>query len=293
MTAPQPRRHTVVRHDAATPGTPTIFQGRSRGYAQIAQIDGSGGAVHASVGTAILTSGGSVELHHQSYEELVFVLEGNPVLELDGRRYVLAPDDCACIPVGVPHAWSNPGSTTCKWIVLQSPIPRSPDRPADTFFVSASGAEAGGYDPRRSHLAKFSAEQMDVRRYGPGFRDSAPGANLGGALQAFSGATLKMLVDARQGAFHANMFMIEFQPGMALGMHDHPLEETFYVLEGEVAAVMDGSEYLLRVGDVALAGVGCLHVFENRSDRTCRWLETRSPLPPYLHEARFERDWAR
>jgi mannose-6-phosphate isomerase-like protein (cupin superfamily) len=63
------------------------------------------------------------------------------------------------------------------------------------------------------------------------------------------------------------------------------------MLEGEVEFVADGRPYTLRTGDVAFAGVGCIHAFENRSGARCRWLETRAPLPPLHHAYRFERDW--
>ena len=47
----------------------------------------------------------------------------------------------------------------------------------------------------------------------------------------------------------------------------------------EVEAVADGQHYILRRGDLFLTGVGCIHAFYNRSDRTVRWLETQAPQP--------------
>ena len=94
-----------------------------------------------------------------------------------------------------------------------------------------------------------------------------------------------------QGAFPADMSMCQFAPGGVLQPHGHPLGETFCVLDGKVVFVAGGADCLLRPGDVAFAGLGCIHSFENRSARPCRFLETRSPSPPVLHEARFNRDW--
>ena len=101
-----------------------------------------------------------------------------------------------------------------------------------------------------------------------------------------------MLLDERQGAHLGNMFMVDYQPGVVLHPHDHPIEEAFYMLEGEVLYIADRHEYPLGVGDVAYAGVGCIHAFENRTQERTRWLETRAPLPPSQHADRFDRDWS-
>jgi mannose-6-phosphate isomerase-like protein (cupin superfamily) len=63
------------------------------------------------------------------------------------------------------------------------------------------------------------------------------------------------------------------------------------VLEGEVDASFDGDTFHLGPGDVAWAGVGCVHGFTNPADRPVRWLETQAPAPPPRHSYRFTRDW--
>jgi quercetin dioxygenase-like cupin family protein len=119
----------------------------------------------------------------------------------------------------------------------------------------------------------------------------AVSSSMASALLAYSGIAVKMILDERHGAHLGNMFMVDYQPDVVLHPHDHPVEEAFYMLEGEVVYIADGEEYTLGVGDVAYAGVGCIHAFENRSGRKTRWLETRAPLPPVHHSYRFNRDW--
>ena len=87
------------------------------------------------------------------------------------------------------------------------------------------------------------------------------------------------------------MFVVEYQPGGAALPHDHPLEETYCILEGEVVAMADDDEFTLGPGDVFWTGVGCRHAFYNRSDGRVRWLETQSPQLPANHSYRFDRDW--
>ena len=88
------------------------------------------------------------------------------------------------------------------------------------------------------------------------------------------------------------MFMVQYEPGGFAGAHDHPFEETFLNVEGETDAVFDGEHYRLTAGDVAWAGVGCIHEFANATDGPVRWLETQAPQPPARHSYRFDRDWA-
>jgi len=87
------------------------------------------------------------------------------------------------------------------------------------------------------------------------------------------------------------MFMVEYEPGGNAHPHDHPLEEAYFVVDGEVEAWADEEKYQMKRGDFLWAGVGCTHAFYNRSNSTVRWLETQSPQPPARHSYRFSRDW--
>jgi quercetin dioxygenase-like cupin family protein len=111
------------------------------------------------------------------------------------------------------------------------------------------------------------------------------------ALLAYSGIAVKMLVDQRLDAQLSTMFMVEYQPGGVAHPHDHPIEESYYMLEGEIEAVADGTTHILTRGDLFWTGVGCVHAFYNRTSRPVRWLETQSPQPPARHSYRFSRDW--
>ena len=55
--------------------------------------------------------------------------------------------------------------------------------------------------------------------------------------------------------------------------------------------MFDGERYRLEPGDVAWAGVGCVHEFSNPGPGIVRWLETQAPQPPARHSYRFARDW--
>jgi quercetin dioxygenase-like cupin family protein len=180
---------------------------------------------------------------------------------------------------------------------MNAPAPR-PSGPPDTFWTGAPVPEGSGEapdirDPRTRTFFRLGSGELEVDNLKIGAAVDAPtvSASMATALLAYSGIAVKMLVDQRLGAVLHTMFMVEYQPGGVAQPHDHPLEETYYILEGEVEAMADGDEFVLRSGDVFWTGVGSIHAFYNRTNARVRWLETQSPQPPANHSYRFNRDW--
>ena len=181
---------------------------------------------------------------------------------------------------------------------MTSPAPRL-DGPPDTFFTGEAlpqdeGAPLDIRDPRARTFFRLDPGQMELDNRKLGAPVDAPtvSASMATALLAYSGITVKMLVDQRLGAVLHTMFMVQYEPGGVAQPHDHPLEETYYFLEGEVEAVAGDETMILGPGDVLWTGVGCIHAFYNRSTTgRVRWLETQSPQPPSNYSYRFNRDW--
>lgn len=250
------------------------------------------GAVHTGFGTCQLAPGGRVEAHLHSFEESIFMLEGGAVLATQETTALLRPGDYGVIPVGVPHMWHNPGNTTAKWADLLTPQPR-PRFGYDTYFVDftspTSPEPIDVRDPRCRSFGHIDPDNMDPARQTQDML--AVSASMRTALLVYSGITLKMMVDSDLGAQLGTMFMVQYEPRGLAGAHDHPLEETYLILDGEVESIFDGVNYRLGAGDVAFAGVGCVHEFSNPTTTTVRWLETQSPQPPARHSYRFGRDW--
>lgn len=255
------------------------------------------GSVHTGFALCQLAPGGTVDEHLHSTEQSFFVLRGNPVVTVDGRSHRLGPGECGFLDVGVPHAWAGPSNGDAAWLEMNAPAPRL-SGPPDTFWTgrppSTDDAEPLDIrDPRTRTFFRLGAGEMEVDNLKVGAPVDAPtvSASMATALLAYSGIAVKMLVDQRLGATLHTMFMVEYQPGGAAQPHDHPLEETYYVLEGEVEAVADETVFTLGPGDVFWTGVGCVHAFFNRTGGRVRWLETQSPQPPANHSYRFNRDW--
>jgi quercetin dioxygenase-like cupin family protein len=287
--------HYLIR--AADLRLTPAFPGHSEGFTRCLSIGRGIGAVHTAMGLCKLDTAGWIEHHVQSYEEYFYVAEGEPVLILDGHAYPLGPGACGIVPIGVPHAWKNPTTEPAQWLEMLTPIPRGSGEPQDIFFLGpapqAVVTPLDLRDPRSRHLFRVSDDDLNVDKLKLGSKVDAPkvSASMATALLAYSGIALKMLVDQRLSAALGTMFILEYQPGAVAHPHDHPLEEAYVILDGEVDAEADGQAYVLKEGDFFWTGVGCVHAFYNRSTRVVRWLETQSPQPPARHSYRFNREW--
>ena len=106
--------HHVLRADEIRPQPG--YPGASSGFARSSLVDAAAGSVHMAVGLCALDGDGSVDEHLHSFEESFYVLEGSPVLALDGRSYLLRPGACGVVPVGVRHAWVGRAGEKARWI---------------------------------------------------------------------------------------------------------------------------------------------------------------------------------
>jgi quercetin dioxygenase-like cupin family protein len=284
--------HTLIRREdiQLLPALP----GHSSGLTRALLIGGHTGATHTGL-TLVELADGHVDSHVHSYETTFYVLSGEPILFLDDMAVRLKESACGAIPVGARHAWRSEG--TSRWIEMASPRPRGEGQPPDTFFVGpepdTEPAPLDLRDPRNRNLFLLGPGDMDLDRLKRGSRVDEPtvSASMATAALAYSGITVKMLVDKRLDAQLQTMFMVGYQPGAVAHPHDHPFEESYVMLEGEVDVVADDTRYTLRPGDVFWTGVGCIHAFYETKGNTVLWLETSAPGPPDRHSYRFERDW--
>ncbi len=285
--------HTLIRREDIEL-VPALAE-HSSGLTRALLIGGHTGSTHTGLTLVELTDG-HVEAHVHSFESSFYVLDGEPTLYLEDAGVRLVSGACGAIPVGLRHAWR--ADATARWIEMLSPKPRQPGEPPDTFFVGPAPetepVPLDVRDPRNRHLFRLTPSDMDLDRLKVGASVDQPtvSASMATAALAYSGITVKMLVDKRLDAQLQTMFMVHYEPGAVAHPHDHPFEESYVMLEGEVEVVADGARYTLRPGDVFWTGVGCIHAFYETAGDTVLWLETSAPGPPDRHSYRFERDWA-
>jgi quercetin dioxygenase-like cupin family protein len=287
-----PTHHLVARAADAVWAPAAGALAGATGYAGWTSVGPDSAAVHTGFGLGRLDPGGRVPWHVHAYEESLYVIDGSAVVQTPEAATRLGPGDYGLIPLGVPHLLRNDGAAQALWARMSAPAPRAAHR-MDTRLVPGRddlpGLPIDVRDPRNRRFGHVSPQHMDASLQGQ--QHLAVSASMRTALLVYSGITLKMMIDSETGSALADMFMVQYEPGGLASPHDHPLEETYLILDGGVHATFDGVEYDLGPMDIAWAGVGCVHSFRNETDTTVRWLETQSPKPPARHSYRFARDW--
>ena len=250
------------------------------------------GAVHTVFAITELGGGGSIPAHIHSYEDSLFVLEGEVVLDTADGAFLLREGDYGISGIGVPHALRNVSDRPARFATMFAPQPRARTG-SDTYPVPGlpvrDPVPVDVRDPRTRSFGHIEPQNMDPGRQTQDML--AVSASMRTALLVYSGITVKMMIDRELGAECLTMFMVQYEPRGLAGAHDHAFEETYMILEGEVDATFDDATYRLGPGDIAWAGVGCVHRFSNPGPGVVRWLETQAPLPPSRHSYRFARDW--
>jgi quercetin dioxygenase-like cupin family protein len=233
-----------------------------------------------------LAGQGTLSEHVHSFEEGFYILEGQALVSINDQAYLLGPGDFGVFKVGTPHAWRNAGSLPVRWLQMAAPQPRPHGQERDTFFpksgrVPAEGKPLDTSDLKGNLLGHFDASQIPPVEQRPA------------ALVGSKGVYLNWLIDEKFGARHHRMLFIEYQPGAGIPPHDHTFEESYFILSGEIEAVLDGERRIAKAGDVLLTCVGCIHSFTNVSNQPVRWLETFAPQPPAENVFRFSAEWER
>lgn len=294
--------HYVGRVDWDFLDAPTTESATSAGLARRVLVGPDQGAVHTELAVGGLAPGGWVGRHVHSFEEALYVLDGELIVELDGRVHGLVAGDYALLTIGTRHTLVAGPDRRVRWLSVNTPPRRGPAAAvADTIFAPgrpdmaallAAAAPLAAGDPTRRFVGHYEGTppQYEALRVAEPARGRQP-AGMDTALLAYSGISVKMLVDRTFGADLLTMFTVDYEPGGAAQAHDHPFEEAYFFLAGQVEAELDGQPCRLGAGDVVFAGVGSVHGFWNVGQDRVRWIETQAPQPPGRHAYRWARSW--
>jgi quercetin dioxygenase-like cupin family protein len=295
--------HHIGRLDWSFADTPPPPTATASGLARRVLIGPDQGAVHTDLAIGQLQPGGWLAPHVHSYEESLYILEGELLVLIGERVHRLVHGDYTLFPVGVRHCLGNSSGANARWLSVNSPQKLDPAGPRrDTFFeaplevaaMDAVAARPPFGDPTLRYVGHYEGTppQLEALAVKDPARGRAP-AGMDTAILAYSGISVRMLVDRVFGADHLTMFTVDYEIGGAAQAHDHPFEETYVFLEGEVEAELDGETVTLRPGDVVFAGVGSVHGFYNVGTDRVRWIETQAPQPPARHAYRWAATWER
>jgi quercetin dioxygenase-like cupin family protein len=296
--------HHVARVDWSFADSPLPTGPTASGLARNVIVGPSHGAVHTELAVGALAPGGWIQRHVHSFEEALYVLTGELLLELDGHVHRLAEGDFGLIPIGIWHSLGNSGQEQVRWLAVNTPQRLGPETGRrDTFYATepfdlgafaARAARPAFGDPTLRWIGHYAGTppQAEALRVADPARGRKP-AGMDTALLAYSGISVKMLVDRGFGADLLTMFTVDYEAGGAAQAHDHPFEETYFFLAGEIEAELGGEHHVLRAGDVVFAGVGSVHGFYNTGSERVRWIETQAPQPPGRHAYRWVESWRR
>ncbi len=273
--------HYVGQFDPSKFATPKNFEGHSRGYERVSLVDHTVGSVHTGVGICRLQPDGRVNACVHANEKGIYILDGEVELQRGHEAFRLAADDYALIPYGIPYALRNSAKKAVHWYEVQAPQPKPIGGWQDTFFIGDAvwpnevpAPDLG--DPRTRLLGHFQ-EVRPLRPHGAGIQ----------------GLTVYRFMEREFGAQHFFLMRGELAPGGICGLHDHPVEESYFALSGEADMEIEGERFHLCSGTVAWTGVGVSHAFFQRGQAPFRWMETQAPQFPEHNGFRNYAVWDR
>jgi len=235
------KRHVIKKASEADFQVETGIAPGSTGYSRWRAVGYNDGAAHTDFGMSRLEIGGSIPTHVHSFEEEFNLITGEVILVTPEATVHLVAGDYGVIPIGVPHSWHSVGDVEAQWADILSPPPR-PGHDHDTYRVAdepaATPVKVDTRDPRTRSFGNITEGHMNPGRQSQELL--AVSASMRTALLVYSGISLKMMVDSDLGAVLSTMFMVQYEPDGVAGPHDHPLEEAYLILDGEVDAWFDG-----------------------------------------------------
>jgi quercetin dioxygenase-like cupin family protein len=270
----------VAKRNRQEAFVPHAFEKHSKGYQRFTLVGRSVGSVHQEIGICELQPNGSVDFCLHAFEEGIYVLDGEVELLRGREAFRLAADDYALVPYGVSHAYRNSGDKVARWFEVLAPQPKLPGGWQDTYFFDVDWPKdvikPDFADPRTRLLGHFKGQNARIV--------STPDIH---------GLTVYQFINEEFGAQHFYLMRGEFEVGATYGRSDHPVEESFYALSGEIEMEIEGKTFHLQPGDAAWVGVGTIHAWKNSGNVPYRWIETQAPQFPIQHKTRRHSHWDR
>ncbi len=265
-------QYCVGKVDEALFALPADYAGRAAGFERISLIDRAAGSVHMQACISRLHAGGHIDACVHAYEKGIYVFDGELELWRDSGCLRLPADSYALIPYATAYALRNRGATTARWFEIMAPQPKPAAALRDTFFTAVEAWPAA----IEQLAGAATAEQLASR-----FAAENPIPAKGGELQ--QGLSVFRFMERRFGARCFFMMRGEMTVGAYRTRHDHPLEEFYLGLDGEVIMDIEDRSFRLGAGDFAWTGSGTSHAFRQIGEVPFRWLETQTPqFPPEL-----------
>jgi len=213
-----------------------------------------------TTGLVTLVPGAVLPYHTHTFDETITLLEGDGAVEVEGRRYHLAPTDNVTVPRGVAHSSMNLSSE--RPALLH--IALSTDTPTRELVENKFTLQ---HMPDDSH-GKIGAEHVARCRAAPVYR-----AGWDTAFVDYLNSDLLPGI-ALSGGYGL------FQPGARLPAHLHDFDESICIVEGTATCFVEGRKYMLGDRATAMVPRGRVHYFINETDKPMAMIWVYAgPLP--------------
>src|SRR4051794_17347439 len=142
--------HSVGHIDWSFVDSPAPASATASGLARLRIVGPEQGAVHTDLAAIGLQPGGWLAPHVHSFEEALYVLTGELLVDLGGRVHRLVGGDFALIPTGLRHALGNSATEPTTFLSLTSPQRQDPSSGRrDTWFEPAHDLDRMDADATR------------------------------------------------------------------------------------------------------------------------------------------------
>ena len=110
-----------------------------------------------------------------------------------------------------------------------------------------------------------------------------------GESMSVLGAGVRFLLPAEKTDRNFSLMEVELPKDQGPPPHDHPWDEAYYVLDGDVWFLVDDIEQVFSTGDFIYAPGGTVHSFRGAGDRPARVLVMDAPATAegFFREANF------
>ncbi len=215
------------------------------------RVDRSAGAQAISLRVLEFAPGVSPGFGNRACDEVLYVLEGEGTIFLDGWPQRVAPETGIFLRPGVCFTVQNPGPAALTLVSSQCPDPG----PTLSLEPPRTSPAPGAPVPTPSPFVRFSEQRTERTDDGRSFR---------------------VLVDQKVGAARVTQFIGAIPPGRAPD-HFHHYEEVLCILEGR-GRLWSGKDHSpLEPGSCVFLPRGQPHCVENTGERELRLIGVFSP----------------
>jgi quercetin dioxygenase-like cupin family protein len=98
-----------------------------------------------------------------------------------------------------------------------------------------------------------------------------------GESMSVLGANVRFLLEAAKTGHSFSLMEVELSKDQGPPPHDHPWDEAYYILDGDVWFMVDNAEQVFSAGDFVYAPGGTLHSFRGAGEKPARVLVFDAP----------------